>query len=124
MTSNNIVDFLGWKQNKQEKLNEEELDDYERVHEICTETANDLLNDLDQYYDINVQKVEYAPEMIFFFEAYKALVMKCADQWHPFQQIAEDFMEDQGIVVERYEGGYKFTIKGDSEEDDPPANDE
>ena len=48
--------------------------------------------------------------------------MKCADQWHPFQDIAEDFMKEQGIRIEEYEGGYRFVFDPVGKED--PANDE
>lgn len=123
MSSNNIVNIGDWKQKKQETIIDDPADDYESLHEICTHTANELLNELDEEYNINVQKVEYAPEMIFFFEAYKALVMKCSDQWHPFQDLAEEFMREQGIVVEYHQGGYRFTVK-DEVDEDPPANDE
>lgn len=120
--TDNVVDFSSWKKKKQ-KNNSVDINDYEYVHEICTDTANELLNGLIEYHNIDTQKVEYAAEMIFFFEAYKALVMKCIDQWHPFQEIAEEFMREQGVMIEHYDDGYRFVIKNQSDENDP-ANDE
>jgi len=117
--SDNIIDFTS---KMKEKIDRVDIDDDENIHEICTETANEIINALQEFYDLDVRKIEYSAEMIFFFEAYKGLVMKCVDQWHPFQDMAQQFMEDQGIVIEEYEGGYRFVLQPD--EDPIPANDE
>jgi hypothetical protein len=117
--TDNIIDFTSRLKEKKEQV---DLEDNDTIQDICTETANELLNDLDEYYGLDLHKVEHGAEMIFFFEAYKALLMKCVDQWHPFQDVAADFMAQQKIVVEEHEGGYRFVI-GDEEPEDP-ANDE
>jgi hypothetical protein len=113
--TDNIIDFTSRLQEKLEKVDDE-------IHKICTETANELINNLYEDYDLNISNVEYSPEMIFFFEAYKSLVMKSADQWHPFQELAMDFMIEQNITIEKDDDGYRFVIEGDAE--DEPANDE
>lgn len=117
MNDNVVIDFLSKKKEREEKLIEIELEDNENIHDICTTTANKIINALDEDYGLDVQKIEYSAEMIFFFEAYKSLVMKCIDQWHPFQDIAQEFMEEQGITVELgSDGNYLFVFN--------PPNDE
>jgi hypothetical protein len=117
-----VIDMIARRKQKEVQHNLPDIEDYDDLHEICTNTANELINNLYNDYDINISTVEYSPEMIFFFEAYKGLVMKCVDQWHPFQDMAAQFMEDQGIVIEEYEGGYRFVLLPDEEPE--PANDE
>lgn len=120
--TDNIVDLASHRKKKEDEEITLELNDYENLHQICTESANEMINNLYEDYDINIAKIEYSAEMIFFFEAYKGLVMKCVDQWHPFQDMAQQFMEDQGIVIEKYDGGYRFVLLPDDEEQEP-AND-
>ena len=117
-----VIDITSARKQKEEENTLPDTEDYDSLHEICTSTANELINNLYNDYDINISNVEYSPEMIFFFEAYKGLVMKCVGQWHPFQDMAEHFMVEQGIVVEHNEGGYRFVLLPDDEVE--PANDE
>lgn len=119
--SDNVVDFTTHWLKKQEQIESQEsgLDD---LHDICTVVANEALNSLRDDYGLDIQSIEYSPEIIFFFEAFKGLIMKCDGQWHPFQDFAQEFFDAQGIkIVESADGGYHFVI--DDEDDKEPAND-
>ncbi len=127
--TDNVVDFTSRLKEKLEKLDLEDdasssryLEDDDKVHEICTETANEMINNLEEDYGFDTSKIEHSAEMIFFFEAYKALLMKCVDQWHPFQDMAEQFMIEQKITIEEDENGYRYILS--EEISDEPANDE
>jgi hypothetical protein len=122
--TDNVVDFTDrWlqKEQKKEELQEvAERDELDDLHDICTLLANDALDAMYNEYNLDIEKIEFSPEMIFFFETFKALILKCAGHWHPFQDIAKEFFDSQGIrVVETGDGNYHF-VMGDPEE---PAND-
>lgn len=122
--TDNIVDFLAHRKPKSEEPEVVDMQDEEAIHEICTQSANDLLNNLGTVYGLDLTDVECSPEMVFFFEAHKSMIMKSVGQWHPFQDMAEMFMEDQNITIEEYDGGYRYVMNPIEEEEDIPANDE
>lgn len=121
MDANNVVDFTErWLKREQTK-EELENDQFEDLHDICTLVANDALDALRYEYDIDVDQLEFSPEMIFFFEAFKALILKSQDYWHPFQDYAQAFFEANKISVRLGDdGNYHFVI---GDEDEQPSND-
>ena len=127
--TDNVVDFTDrWikKEEHKEKIQKieeiNEINEINELHDICTLVANDALNALYEEYDLEIDKIEFSPVMIFFFEAFKGLIMKCAGHWHPFQDAAQDFFDSQGIEVhETEDGGYHFALG--NKEEILPAND-
>lgn len=119
--SNNVVDFtthwLKRELTKEEMEKEEALD----LHDICTLVANDAIDILHDEYDIDTESIEFSPEIVFFFESLKGLIMKAAGHWHPFQDFAADFFKANGISVELNDEGYHFVIAGDNPAE--PSND-
>lgn len=120
--TDNVVDFTKYL-SQREETEVEETDELENLHQWCTELCNEMLNSLNEDYNIDTREIEYSPEIIFFFEAFKGLMLKCSGHWHPFQDMAKDFFVEQGISIEESpDGNYKFVIKGML--DNKPANDE
>lgn len=122
--TDNIVDFAS-RLKAREKMNEElQSTQMEELHQICGEVANETLNCLRDDYDIPIENIEYSPEIIFFFESFKALVFAAVGEWHPFQGFAAEFMETYKIkVVEQENGNYSFTVDENAIKSENPAND-
>ena len=119
--TDNVVDLNKFRQTKQKVEEDPDKDKDEYLHNICTYQCNDAIDSL-QDWGLDTTNIEFSPEMIFFFEAFKGLIMKCAGHWHPFQDLAQEFFDAYGIkVVEDENGNYRFTLE--PEEDEEPAND-
>ena len=119
---NNVVDFTERWLKRETTKEEIEKDELEDLHDICTLVSNDAINALRDEYDMDTDKIEFSPEIIFFFEAFKGLIMKCEDLWHPFQDLAQDFFDAQGITIEQDESGnYRFVLS-QQEEPEPEEN--
>lgn len=117
----NVVSLNEFKQKKEEEIKVREIDDIDHLHDICTQVSNEAINMLEEY-GLDIDKIEYSPEIIFFFEAFKGLIMKCEDLWHPFQDLAQDFFDAQGITIEQDESGnYRFVLS-QQEEPEPEEN--
>ena len=120
--SNNVVDFTEFWLKKEVTKEEQEHNELDDLHDICTLVANDALNILNEEYDIDTESIEHSPEIIFFFEAFKGLIMKAAGHYHPFQDLALEFFEMNGITIEmKDDGNYHFVLNGIKEPE--PEND-
>lgn len=120
--NDNIVDFTSRWLQREETKEELEQDELEDLHDICTIVSNDAINALADEYDLDIQQIEFSPEIIFFFEAFKGLILKCAGHWHPFQDMAKEFFDAYGITIQlKDDGNYHFVMR--NTELETPAND-
>lgn len=123
--SNNVIDFTDRLKKRQLTDKEIEDDELEDLHQISSIIANQVLDMLSEEYGIDTNELEMGPEVIFFFEAFKGLVLKSANHYHPFQDFAHDFFVTYGVKIEEQpDGNYNFVI-GETLDEDPvgPAND-
>jgi hypothetical protein len=108
--ANNIVDFTTYWVTKKDSQESKEIQDIDDLHAITTELSNLVIDSLPDY-DIDISGIEFSPEIVFFFEAFKALIYKCEGLWHPFQDKANEFFEEQGITIEKKDDGtYHYVI--------------
>lgn len=124
-TLDNVVSLADFRNKKleKEKLNElrqlmKEEDDgiiefdpssIDSINDLCADTVNELFDFMELNYDLVLPNNASAVELILFLEAYKSLVLKAVDKWHPFQDLASKIFA--GVKLEEDENGYKYVFE-------------